>query len=129
MASDCSDSCHGADIILLTTFLKRMQSESLNLEIQYSLIDRQRPTPKVREMKPSKASFGKISKTKTFKNLVTTMHDKYTLDDWLNWQESLMEETIVLGLDRVQVVYDRLFPKGVPYKAVSYTHLTLPTKA
>ena len=65
--NECSDSCHGADIILSTTFLKRMQSESLNLEIQYSLIDRKRPTPKVRKMKPSKASFGKISKTKTFK--------------------------------------------------------------
>ncbi len=47
------------------------------------------------------------------------MHDKHTLDDWLNWQESLMEETIVLGLDRVQVVYDRLFPKGVPYKVIT----------
>ena len=47
------------------------------------------------------------------------MHDKHTLDDWLNWQESLMEETIVLGLERVQVVYDRLFPKGVPYKVIT----------
>ena len=47
------------------------------------------------------------------------MHDKHTLDDWLNWQESLMEETIVLGLDRVQVVHDRLFPKGVPYKVIT----------
>ena len=47
------------------------------------------------------------------------MHDKHTLDDWLNWQESLMEETIVLGLDRVQVVYDRLFPNGVPYKVIT----------
>jgi hypothetical protein len=34
------------DIILLTTFLKRMQSESLNLEIQYSLIDRERSDSK-----------------------------------------------------------------------------------
>ena len=47
------------------------------------------------------------------------MQDKHTLDDWLNWQESLMEETIVLGLDRVQVVYDRLFPNGVPYKVIT----------
>ena len=47
------------------------------------------------------------------------MHDKHTLDDWLNWQESLMEETIVLGLDRVQVVYDRLFPNSVPYKVIT----------
>ena len=47
------------------------------------------------------------------------MQDKHTLDDWLNWQESLMEETIVLGLDRVQVVFDRLFPKGVSYKVIT----------
>ena len=36
---------------------------------------------------------------------------KKTLDDWLNWQETLMEETIVLGLDRVQIVYDSLISK------------------
>ena len=34
------------------------------------------------------------------------MKNKWTLDDWLNWQETLMEETIVLGLDRVGIVYD-----------------------
>jgi len=47
------------------------------------------------------------------------MQDKNTLDDWLNWQEALMEETIVLGLDRVQIVYDRLFPNGVPYSVIT----------
>jgi len=47
------------------------------------------------------------------------MENKNTLDDWLNWQETLMEETIVLGLDRVQVVYDRLFPDGVPYRVIT----------
>ena len=47
------------------------------------------------------------------------MENKRTLDDWLNWQETLMEETIVLGLDRVQVVYDRLFPDGVPYSVIT----------
>ena len=47
------------------------------------------------------------------------MQDKHTLDDWLNWQEALMEETIVLGLDRVQIVYDKLFPKGVPYSVIT----------
>ena len=47
------------------------------------------------------------------------MENKRTLDDWLNWQETLMEETIVLGLDRVQVVYDRLFPDGVPYRVIT----------
>ena len=46
------------------------------------------------------------------------MQKKHTLDDWLNWQEALMEETIVLGLDRVQIVYDRLFPNGVPFRAI-----------
>ncbi len=47
------------------------------------------------------------------------MQDKNTLNDWLNWQEALMEETIVLGLDRVQIVYDRLFPNGAPYSVIT----------
>ncbi len=47
------------------------------------------------------------------------MKNKWTLDDWLSWQETLMEETIVLGLDRVQLVYERLFPNGVPYKVIT----------
>ena len=47
------------------------------------------------------------------------MQNKRTLDDWLNWQETLMEETIVLGLDRVQIVYDLLFPSGVPYAVIT----------
>ena len=47
------------------------------------------------------------------------MTSKKTLDDWLTWQETLMEETIVLGLDRVQLVYVKLFPKGVPFKAIT----------
>ena len=46
------------------------------------------------------------------------MHKKKTLDDWLSWQEELMEETIVLGLERVQIVYERLFPNGVPFAAI-----------
>ena len=47
------------------------------------------------------------------------MHQKKTLDDWLSWQEELMEETIVLGLERVQIVYERLFPNGVPFAAIT----------
>lgn len=47
------------------------------------------------------------------------MQNKRTLDDWLNWQETLMEETIVLGLDRVQIVYDRLFPNRVPFRVIT----------
>ena len=47
------------------------------------------------------------------------MENKRTLDDWLNWQETLMEETIVLGLERVQIVYNRLFPNGVPYSVIT----------
>jgi dihydrofolate synthase/folylpolyglutamate synthase len=47
------------------------------------------------------------------------MHNKKTLDDWLSWQEQLMEETILLGLDRVQLVYQRLFPDGVPFLAIT----------
>ena len=46
------------------------------------------------------------------------MHKKKTLDDWLSWQEELMEETIVLGLERVQIVYERLFPNGAPFAAI-----------
>jgi dihydrofolate synthase/folylpolyglutamate synthase len=47
------------------------------------------------------------------------MQNKRTLDDWLNWQETLMEETIVLGLDRVKIVYDKIFPSGVPYAVIT----------
>jgi len=47
------------------------------------------------------------------------MHNKKTLDEWLSWQEQLMEETILLGLDRVQIVYQRLFPDGVPFLAIT----------
>lgn len=47
------------------------------------------------------------------------MTSKKTLDDWLAWQETLMEETIVLGLDRVQLVYEKLFPNGVPFKVIT----------
>ncbi len=47
------------------------------------------------------------------------MHNKKTLDEWLSWQEQLMEETILLGLDRVQRVYQRLFPDGVPFFAIT----------
>ena len=46
------------------------------------------------------------------------MDKKKTLDDWLSWQEELMEETIVLGLERVQIVYERLFPNGVPFATI-----------
>ena len=47
------------------------------------------------------------------------MQNKRTLDDWLNWQETLMEETIVLGLDRVKIVFDKIFPNGVPYAVIT----------
>ena len=47
------------------------------------------------------------------------MHNKKTLDEWLSWQEQLMEETILLGLDRVQKVYKRLFPDGVPFFVIT----------
>ena len=47
------------------------------------------------------------------------MHNKKTLDEWLSWQEQLMEETILLGLDRVQLVYQRLFPDGVAFLAIT----------
>ena len=33
-----------------------------------------------------------------------------TLEQWLNWQESLHPKSIDLGLDRVRSVFNRLFP-------------------
>ena len=47
------------------------------------------------------------------------MQTKRTLDEWLTWQETLMEETIVLGLDRVKIVYDKLFQNGVAFKVIT----------
>ena len=47
------------------------------------------------------------------------MQNKRTLDDWLNWQDTLMEKTIVLALDRVEIVYDQLFPNGVPFAVIT----------
>ena len=47
------------------------------------------------------------------------MQNKKTLDEWLSWQELLMEETILLGLDRVLKIYQRLFPDGVPFFAIT----------
>ena len=47
------------------------------------------------------------------------MQNRDSLDEWLRWQENLMEETILLGLERVQKVYQRLFPSGVPFFVVT----------
>ena len=47
------------------------------------------------------------------------MQNKRTLNDWLNWQETLMEATIGLGLDRGQSGYERLFPNGVPFGVIT----------
>ena len=47
------------------------------------------------------------------------MQNRDSLDEWLRWQENLMEETILLGLERVQKVYQRLFPNGVPFFVVT----------
>ena len=47
------------------------------------------------------------------------MQNRDSLDEWLRWQENLMEETILLGLERVQKVYKRLFPSGVPFFVVT----------
>ena len=47
------------------------------------------------------------------------MNNKKTLDEWLSWQEQLMEETMLLGLERVQQVYQRLFPDGVPFFTIT----------
>ncbi|QKQ24492.1 bifunctional folylpolyglutamate synthase/dihydrofolate synthase [Candidatus Ruthia endofausta] len=42
-----------------------------------------------------------------------------TLDDWLNYQENLHFQDIDLGLERVQKVYQKLFPKGVSFKVIT----------
>lgn len=42
-----------------------------------------------------------------------------TLDDWLDYQENLHFQEIDLGLERVKKVYQKLFPKGVPFKVIS----------
>ena len=42
-----------------------------------------------------------------------------TLEDWLNYQESLHPSEIDLGLDRVGKVFKKLFPDGVPYKVIT----------
>lgn len=42
-----------------------------------------------------------------------------SLDDWLCWQESLHETVIDLGLERIKIVFDKLFPNGVPFKAIT----------
>jgi len=42
-----------------------------------------------------------------------------TLDEWLGWQESLHTQEIDLGLERISRVYNKLFPKGVPFKVIT----------
>ncbi len=42
-----------------------------------------------------------------------------SLDDWLNYQEQLHTKAIDLGLERVQTVYQTLFPRGVSFKVIS----------
>ncbi len=42
-----------------------------------------------------------------------------TLDEWLNWQEGLHTQEIDLGLERIQKVYQKLFPEGVPFKVIT----------
>jgi len=47
------------------------------------------------------------------------MQNRNSLEDWLRWQENLMEETILLGIERVEKVYRRLFPSGVPFFVIT----------
>jgi dihydrofolate synthase/folylpolyglutamate synthase len=42
-----------------------------------------------------------------------------TLEEWLNWQESLHTQEIDLGLERIQKVYQKLFPDGVPFQVIT----------
>jgi dihydrofolate synthase/folylpolyglutamate synthase len=42
-----------------------------------------------------------------------------TLNEWLDWQESLHTQEIDLGLERIQCVYQQLFPNGVPFQVIT----------
>ncbi len=42
-----------------------------------------------------------------------------TLNEWLNWQENLHTQEIDLGLERIQKVYQKLFPDGVPFQVIT----------
>ncbi len=42
-----------------------------------------------------------------------------TLDEWLNYQEKLHNKTIDLGLERIEKVYKKLFPNGVPFTVIT----------
>jgi len=42
-----------------------------------------------------------------------------SLDDWLSWQENLHESVIDLGLERIEIVYNKLFPNGVPFHVIT----------
>jgi len=42
-----------------------------------------------------------------------------TITEWLSWQESLHGQEIDLGLTRIQNVYLKLFPKGVPFTTIT----------
>lgn len=42
-----------------------------------------------------------------------------TLNEWLDWQESLHNQEIDLGLERIQKVYQKLFPDGVPFQVIT----------
>lgn len=42
-----------------------------------------------------------------------------TLNEWLNWQENLHTQEIDLGLERIQKVYQKLFPDGAPFQVIT----------
>ncbi len=42
-----------------------------------------------------------------------------TLDEWLTYQENLHTTEIDLGLERIQKVYQKLFPNGVNFKVIT----------
>lgn len=42
-----------------------------------------------------------------------------SLSEWLSWLETAHTKPIDFGLERIQVVFNRLFPTGVPFKVIS----------
>jgi len=42
-----------------------------------------------------------------------------TLQEWLDWQTEVHHLTVDLGLDRINIVYNKLFPKGLDFKIIT----------
>ena len=99
-----------------------MRSESLDQEAQYLFIGQAKQIQKIKKMKPSKASFGKINKLSiTFiDHLVHSMQDKRHSRRLAQLARNLDgRNNRSWVLSESKIVYDRLFPNGVPYSVIT----------